>query len=137
MTDTDPFAPTALAAEPPAVKPKKKKRGPTPTKRSLDWLQERGFIAGSVEKWIPNTPITVDFLGFIDIIALAEDGETWAIQATSDNGGNVAARVRKIEETEDLAAALARVRKCGWKLVVFGWRLDGDGQPRLRQVDLS
>jgi len=47
-------------------------------------------------------------------------GETLLVQATSDNGGNVAARVRKLIGLPSTARLLA----AGWQIEVHGWEGD-------------
>jgi hypothetical protein len=103
---------------------------PTPTARSLAHLRAFGWTVGVVEQRIPRTNITRDLFGFIDLVAL-RGAETMAVQVTS--GSNVAARVRKITEAEDLGA----VRQAGWAIVVHGWRKNAAGNWILRVVDLS
>lgn len=64
---------------------------------------EKGFIIELVERRIPHTRVTKDFLGFADYIAISEF-ETLAIQATS--ASNHAARIKKIMgERKDQASA--------------------------------
>jgi carbonic anhydrase len=53
------------------------------------------------------------------------------VQVTS--GSNVAARVRKITEHENLA----KVREANMRVVVHGWRKDAKGVIHFREVDLS
>lgn len=54
---------------------------------------ELGYTIELVERRIPHTRVTKDFLGFADYIAISPN-ETLAIQATS--GANHATRVKKI-----------------------------------------
>ncbi len=102
----------------------------TPTTRSLEHLRASGWTVGVVEQRIPHTNITRDLFGFIDLLAV-RGGETMAVQVTS--GSNVSARVRKIAESEHVAA----VRGAGWSIVVHGWRRNAKGEWTLRIVDLS
>jgi hypothetical protein len=101
----------------------------SPTQRSLKHLREQGYRAEVVEKWIPGANIRKDLWGFVDIVAL-RDGETLGVQSTS--GSNVAARVKKIAESE----AVGDVRKAGWRIVCHGWR-KVNGKYQLREVDVS
>lgn len=89
----------------------------SPTQRTLAWLREQGRTAEVVERWNPHARVRQDFRGFIDLIELGE-GETIGWQATSDNGGNVSARVKKIQSHPNLAGVLA----AGWQVYVIGWR---------------
>ena len=102
----------------------------TPTARSLAALRKDGWLVAVVEHTIPKTFIKRDLFGMWDLIGI-RDGETMAIQVTS--GSNVSARVRKIEDNENLSAC----RKAGWLLVVHGWRKNIKGRWTLRVVDLS
>ena len=73
-----------------------------------------------------------DLFGVIDVLCVG-DREVIGVQATSDNGGNVAARCRKIAEHENVAA----IRKGGIRLLVHGWRKNAKGRWILREVDCS
>ena len=87
----------------------------SPTELSLKRLRADGWLAAVVEKWNPHVKIRQDLFGFIDLIAVCAEG-TLAIQATSYS--NLASRVRKITDSENLGA----VREAGWKVEVWGWR---------------
>lgn len=101
----------------------------SPTQRSLAVMRERGYLAEVVEKWIPAVKRRRDLYGFIDLLCI-RDGEVCAVQATS--GSNVAARITKIAEHENLAA----VRRAGIRLLVHGWA-KRKGRWQLREVDVS
>lgn len=90
----------------------------TPTARTMKMLRDDGWLVAVVEKRNPVTKLLHDLFGFIDVLAI-KDGETLAVQTTS--GTNVAARIRKITDHENLAA----VRKAGWGIHVHGWRKRG------------
>lgn len=87
----------------------------SPTTRSLKKLRDEGYTAWIVEKWNPHARVRQDLFGFIDLIGI-KPGETLAVQTTSYSG--VSARVKKIEENENVAA----VRDAGWRIEVHGWR---------------
>lgn len=89
--------------------------GKSPTQNSLAVLRAEGWHCEVVERWIPGVNIRKDLFDFIDILAV-KDGETLAVQTTSDS--NVSARVKKITEHP----MLAELRKCGWSIVVHGWK---------------
>jgi len=103
---------------------------PTPTARSMAHLRALHWTVGVVEQRIPNTNITRDLFGFIDLIAIRGD-ETLAVQVTS--GSNMSARERKITEHANLPA----VRAAGWRIHVHGWRKNSAGAWTLREIDLS
>jgi len=91
----------------------------TPTQRTLKLLRDRGYIAAVVERWNPYARIRQDLFGFIDIIAV-NDGDTLAVQATSDS--NVAARIDKIRDTPAANIWLACLSRSLW---VIGWGKKG------------
>lgn len=102
----------------------------TPTSRSLAALRERGYTAQVVERWNPHARIRQDLFGFVDIIGIKE-GETLAVQTTS--ASNMAARIRKIAESEHVAA----VRSAGWRIEVHGWRKNAAQRWVCRVDDVS
>jgi hypothetical protein len=101
----------------------------SPTSRSLAALRERGYLAAVVERWNAFARIRQDLFGVLDLVAVRE-GETLGVQTTS--GSNVAARIRKIQDSP----ALAQLRAAGWRIVVHGWR-KSKGRWVLREEDIS
>ena len=87
-------------------------------------------MAAVVEKWNPHARIRQDLFGVVDVIGIRE-GETLAVQATS--GSNVAARVKKIAESD----ATPVIRAAGWRFAVHGWRKGANGRWACREVDVS
>jgi hypothetical protein len=98
----------------------------SPTQCTLDLLRKDCDAVQVVEHWQsffgrkggPKKRITgvrKDLFGIIDVLALRGE-ETIAVQSTS--WANVSARVKKISNSENIAA----VRKAGWKILVHGWR---------------
>ncbi len=93
----------AIPIEPKAKrKPKAKRRkGKSPTQRTLDELRKRGWTAQVVERpWNKFSKVTLDLFGVIDLVAIAHD-EQWVprtailgIQATT--GAHHADRRTKI-----------------------------------------
>ena len=102
----------------------------TPTQRSLKHLRDNGYHAEVVEKWNHITKTRKDLWGVADILAI-RDGEILAVQTTS--GSNVAARVKKIAESE----IVPLIRSAGVGLLVHGWRKNAKGRWELRIVDVS
>ena len=90
----------------------------SPTALTLRALRRDGYTAEVVEHWNPHARVRNDLFGVIDVLAL-KGAETLAVQATSDS--NVSARVRKIAESEHIAA----IREAGWTVVVHGWSKKG------------
>ena len=107
-----------------------KRASVSPTQRSLAALREQGWHCEVVEKWNHHARIRQDLFGFADLLAL-RGAEIMLVQVTS--GSNVAARVRKITEHENLP----RVREANMRVVVHGWRKDAKGVVHFREVDLS
>jgi hypothetical protein len=112
----------------------------SPTQRSLAEMRSRGYVCDIVERWIPGANIKRDLFGFLDLLCVVADPDSElfakdpiiAVQVTSDNGGNVAARIRKIVDNVNVGP----VRKAGIRVLVHGWR-KVRGRWRLREVDLS
>ena len=70
-----------------------KRKGLSPTARTLAECRRRGWIAQVVEQTIPRTFIKRDLFGVIDIVAVTTESCILGIQATS--GTNHAARISK------------------------------------------
>lgn len=103
----------------------------SPTSLTLAHMRKQGYRADVVEKTVPKTFIKKDLFGIIDVLCVGK-GDTIGIQCTSDNGGNVAKRVRKMQEAE----AIGDLREAGWELWVVGWRKK-KGRWVCRVVDMS
>ena len=102
----------------------------SPTKLTLRHLREQGYTCEVVEVWNPHARIRQDLFGIIDVLALKGD-ETLAVQTTSAK--NVPARVRKIAESEHIAA----IREAGWRIHVHGWEKVDHRWTLKREVDGS
>lgn len=68
----------------------------SPTQRALAELKKLGAVAAIVERWNPYAKVRQDLFGFIDIVACLGPN-LLALQVTSGEGGNHAARVAKIK----------------------------------------
>jgi hypothetical protein len=101
----------------------------SPTQLSLKKLRDEGWLAETVERWVPGANIRKDLWGFVDILAIRDD-EILAVQATSYS--NVSARVNKITDHENLPA----VRLANIQIQVWGWR-KVDNRWTARIVDIS
>ena len=86
----------------------------SPTQRSLAYLREQGYRCWIVERYCHYSKRRIDLWNCIDILAIG-NGETIGVQTTSR--GNVAARVKKIEENEYYPELI----KSGWKIHCHGW----------------
>lgn len=104
---------------------KKRKKGISATKRTMDECERRGWIAQVVEQRIPHTFITRDLFGIIDIVAITPDG-IMGIQATAGSN-NHALRMHKARAEPRLAAWLA----AGAAFAVWSWAKRGArGKPK-------
>ncbi len=102
----------------------------TPTQRSMAHLKAQGYRVAVVERWNAHARIRQDLFGVVDLLAI-KAGETLAVQTTS--GSNVAARVKKIADSE----AIGDIRAAGWTFHVHGWRKNAQGRWVLRVEDVS
>ena len=82
--------------------------------RTIALYKEQGYKCTVVESYCAFTKRKKDLFGIFDVLAIG-NGQTIGIQITSKS--NMAARIRKIEESEFLPEIL----KAGWKVVVIGW----------------
>jgi hypothetical protein len=101
-----------------------------PTQRSLAHVREQGYTAEVVERWNPFARVRHDLFGIIDILAIG-NGHTLAVQTTSK--GNMAARIRKIEESEHLPEII----RSGWRLHVHGWAKDKSGRWQVKVFEVN
>jgi hypothetical protein len=79
-------------------------------------LRERGYFPAIAERFNPFAKVRQDLYGFIDILAVHPDGRLLAIQTCSGEGGDPAARVRKI-----LALPIAKLLAGHMEIEVWSW----------------
>jgi len=103
----------------------------SPTQLSRKYLRDLGYEVAIVEKRIPGKPITQDLFGCIDIIAVSEWGRILWVQTTSHNGGNMAKRRRKLEES-DIVPLLGMNAN---KVLLHGWH-KANGRWQLKQEEI-
>tara|TARA_Y100000593_G_scaffold17703_1_gene35379 strand:- start:1658 stop:1972 length:315 start_codon:yes stop_codon:yes gene_type:complete len=103
----------------------------TPTSRTLTKLRTDGWIPEVTERYIPGANIRKDLYGWIDVLGIKESGEVLAVQCTSKS--NMSSRIRKIEDSDTLPI----VRKCGWKIEVWGWFKSKAGKWEVKIEDIS
>ena len=91
--------------------------------RSLKKLREDGWTGHVVERYNPFAHKRQDFGGFADILAY-KSGETGvlAIQACSDNGGDVSAHTHKLLPLETVRTWVLSHNR----LEIWGWGLRGE-----------
>ncbi|MEK9724415.1 MAG: hypothetical protein VW405_13165 [Rhodospirillaceae bacterium] len=85
-----------------------------PTQRTLEECRRLGWVAGVVEKWIPQTRRRADLWGWCDVVALSP-GALVFIQCTS--GSNHASRAQKVAEW----AHLPDLERAGGRAEVWSW----------------
>lgn len=93
----------------------------SPTQRSLKRLRELGYVAQVVERWCPFSRRRIDLWGIVDIMAVHPGAGVLAVQATSGNGGNHAARRDKAMENENLPTIL----EAGVQFELWSWAKRG------------
>lgn len=87
--------------------------------RSKRYMEKLGFTTGVVERRLPHTKLTSDFLGIIDIIA-CKDGMPGAIGIQACAAGEMAAhRVKALNEPR------LRVWLTGNRFELHGWEKKG------------
>ena len=82
--------------------------------RTIALFTERGYNCTVVESYNFFTKRKKDLFGIFDVLAVGNE-ETIGIQITSKS--NMAARMRKIQESEHLPEII----RSGWRVVVIGW----------------
>jgi hypothetical protein len=88
----------------------------SPTALALTRLRRLGFIADTVEKWIPRVNRKRDLFGFGDILAMhARDRCILIVQATT--AAHAGDRLRKARSRPELALWL----RAGGQFQVWGW----------------
>ncbi len=92
----------------------------SPTSRSLEYWRGIGSLAGVVERFKSFSKMRHDLFLFCDIVAInALWGNAVFIQTTS--GQNIQARIKKIQDTPEIAANVKRVLGAGNTVIVEGW----------------
>jgi hypothetical protein len=113
--------------------PGRRRRGTSPTQRSLRLIRERGWLVQVVETFNLFSNTRRDLFGFGDLVAIGSE-RIVIVQTTS--GSNLSARRTKIL-TECRRAAEAWLR-AGGLIELHGWRkLKGRWVPRVEILSLS
>jgi len=98
----------------------------SPTKRSLKYLREQGYIAQVVERFNPYAKVRVDLFGFIDIVAVQHDpNKIVGVQTTTK--GHMSDRIKKIlgiSEAKDWLNAGGQIHIHGWVKRGRSWEVD-------------
>lgn len=104
----------------------------SPTGRSLNLLRRSGYLAETVERWLPRINVRRDLFHFADVIAChAVREEIVLVQATSIS--NIAARLAKAQGRPELRTWLA----AGGRFLVMGWDGNKVKQLEVRPEDLA
>lgn len=90
--------------------------------RSLAKLRKEGYLAQSVEKWIPQVKRTVDLFNLIDVIAVRSEPEPTILGVQACIGrGDVAKHIKKALEEPKLKLWLA----AGGQFEIWSWAKRG------------
>lgn len=112
-----------------------KRRGISPTMRTLNFLRERNLMVAVTEKWNPHARIRQDLFGFIDLIYAGGLDGIVGVQATDDT--SVSKRLAKAMSFEPTPRPGGKkpLPPCGPRLktwlasggrfFVIGWGLRG------------
>lgn len=102
----------------------------SPTQRSLAYYRRRGWTAAVTERWNPHAKIRQDLWGWCDILCFRGDRRgVLGVQTTSDNGGTMAGRVKKLLANPTLREFLL----AGNAAEVHGWRKAATGRWKVRR----
>ena len=96
--------------------------------RTIALYQDQGYRCTVVESYNSFTKRKKDLFGIFDVLAVG-NGQTIGIQITSKS--NMAARIRKIEESEFLPEIL----QSGWRVVVIGWFKKENGRYAYKEFE--
>ena len=98
----------------------------SPCERTMIWLRGLGFTVDKVERRLPRGFVTVDFMGFADILAIRPGMKgVLAVQATT--GGHLQERVHKVQ-AEPRANLWLGCENLVWGV---GWVLRKDNHRKL------
>jgi len=104
----------------------------TPTARTLDLLRRSGYLAETVEKWLPRVNLRRDLFHFADVLACHPvRREIVLVQCTSI--GHVADRLTKARGRPELLTWL----RAGGRFIVMGWLRQEVKQVELTAEDLA
>lgn len=110
------------------MKTTKRKKPFAANNSSRKKLEAEGFTVEIVEKRIPHSFITRDFLGFADLIAISPTRGILAVQVTG--GGNGPARAQKTRQEPRHAIWLAS----GGRIQIHDWRKRAGQKERVCMV---
>ena len=89
----------------------------SPTRRTLQWLRDDGWIPAVVERWCSFSRRRIDLFGVIDILAI-KPGQTGVLGVQATSASNVTSRVRKIKKSGIADLWI----ECNNELWVVGWK---------------
>ncbi len=91
--------------------------------RSIAELKKNGYTHAIVERWNQFAHIRQDLFGFIDIVAIkSKELGVLAIQACSDDSGDVSSHVKKLMDNPNLKIWLQGRNSCE----IYGWGHRGE-----------
>lgn len=100
---------------------KKRKASKSPTARTLEELKTLGFDAHVVERYNRFARRRIDLFNFADIVAMKPGVGIVAVQATSNNGGNHSAHIKKIQAEPKARTWI----ESGGRIEMWSWAKQG------------
>ena len=94
--------------------------------RTVQWFEARGYIAQTVETWIPYASRRRDLFGFGDVLAVGDE----IVIGQSTSRSNVSSRVNKILAEPRAVVCL----RAGIRILVMGW---AKGKVRIVEIVLN
>jgi hypothetical protein len=94
--------------------------GMSNTERTKAYLKHHGWECEVTERWNPFAKVRQDLFKFIDVLAVHPKGKLLALQTCSGDGGDPAARVRKIK-----ANKIAKLLAAHMEIEVWSWARRG------------
>jgi hypothetical protein len=93
----------------------------SPTARSLALLRRSGYLAESVERWIPGANIRRDLFHVGDVLAVHPYRQPAFLLVQATSRPNVSARLAKAKASAELATWL----RAGGAFEIWGWHRPG------------
>ena len=115
-------------ADPAASERPRRRRGPSPTQRTLQYLRKHQYLTAVVERWNSYAKIRQDLFGFADLLAVGS--EIWAIQVCMI--GDRGRRLTKLLESAPVTDKLRRWLQAGGTCSVIAWTKHAPGKGRTR-----
>lgn len=118
-----------------------KRKGPSPTQRSLAYLRERSYVAEITEHWNAHAGIRQDLFGVIDIVAYSRVEPYHGLYVQTTTAENISGRLQKMtaawikpnppkalkpgqkprKPREPAPSALPYIMLAGTAITIHGW----------------